>query len=274
MTDTQFDPAAFRKLEHDGWNRLFTGYHDHWAHLTPQIIPQLLARTGVGAGRRVLDIATGPGYVAGAAAALGADVTGVDLAENMIDLATANYPDVTFRLADAEALPFPDAHFDAVLINFGVLHFPDAEKALTETFRVLKSGGRVGFTAWAPAQHSAIGIAMAAIEQAGALDVDLPAGTPVFRFADHVECAAVLGGMGFADVSSTDIMLTWKLPRPDALMESFSQATARISALLKAQDPGVLPAIAAAMTEGCRPFVDGDEANLPMPAVLTTGAKP
>lgn len=274
MADKDFDAAAFRKLEYDGWNRLSAGYHDHWQHLTTQIIPPLLAGTGVGEGCRVLDVASGPGYVAAAAAALGATARGVDLCENMRDLALENYPDIAFELADAEALPFADESFDAVLINFGVLHFPDADKALGEAFRVLRTGGRLGFTSWAPAERSAIAIAMAAIGQEGAVEVDLPAGTPVFRFADPAECDRALSGIGFADVSCSDFTLTWRLPRPDALMESFHRATARISALLDAQEPGVLPAIAAAMARGCRPYVKDGNADLPMPAALTVATKP
>ncbi len=273
MSADDFDPVAFRKLEHDGWNALYTGYHDHWAHLTPQIIPEMLRQTAVGPGKRVLDIASGPGYVAGAAAAAGADVSGIDLADNMRRLAAANYPQVSFQLGDAEDLPFDDQAFDVVLINFGILHFPNAEVALTEAFRVLRVGGRLGFTAWAASADSAIGIAMKAIEQEGALEVDLPKGTPTFRFADHAECAEVLARAGFADITSTDIMLRWRLPAPDALMSSFRQATARISALLGAQNPDHLPAIAKAMAQGCAPYAGAEFTELPMPAVLTCATK-
>lgn len=92
---------------------------------------------------------------------------------------------------------------------------------------------------------------MNAIAEKGSLNVHLPAGTPVFRFADHAECGAVLGGLGFQEVGCVDLMLTWTLPEPSALMSSFQQATARTSGLLGAQDPKVLPAIEAAMTEAC-----------------------
>ncbi len=68
-------------------------------------------------------------------------------------------------------------------------------------------------------------------------------------------------------------VLTWRLPSPDALMETFRQATARMGGLLAAQDLAVLPAIAAAMTEGCKPHVRDGVADLPMPAVLTVGTK-
>jgi SAM-dependent methyltransferase len=268
-----FDPDAFRNFEHEGWNRVSLGYHNHWERLTKQAIPQMLDVAGVTTGMDVLDVASGPGYVSGAASARGAKTIGLDLSEKMTELAAENYPDLTFQLGDAEDLPFPEGSFDAVLINFGVLHFPDADKALSEAYRVLKPGGRLGFTAWAGPEGSAIGIAMGAVEKEGSLEVGLPLGTPIFRFADHSECERVLGGIGIDDCSCEDIMLTWRFPSPDALLESFGDATARTSALLDAQDPAVLPAIAAAMTEGCKPFDKGDYTDLPMPAVLTNGTK-
>jgi len=271
--DENFDSDAFRTFEHDGWNRLYAGYHAHWEHLTTQAIPNMLDETQVGEGDAVLDIASGPGYVSAAAALRGAKTTGVDLSENMVVLSTRSYPDLTFKVGDAEALPFEEQSFDSVLINFGVLHFPDADKALREAYRVLKRGGRLGLTAWAGPEGSAIGIAMSAIAENGSLTVDLPAGTPVFRFADHAECKITLRGLGFRDVSCVDLMLTWVLPDPGALMSSFQQATARTSGLLRAQDPNVLPAIEAAMTDACLPYVKGDHTELPMPAVLTTGLK-
>lgn len=273
MTENAFDPDAFRAFEHEGWNRLYEGYHNAWEHLTTQAVGPMLGATNVVAGSAVLDVASGPGYVSSAAASRGAKTIGVDLSEKMTELAAANYPNLTFRLGDAEELPFSDNRFDAVLINFGILHFPDADRALSEAHRVLKRDGRLGFTAWAGPEGSAIGIAMGAIAKEGSLDVDLPQGTPIFRFADHDECRRVLTGNGYEDCSCTDLLLTWRLPRVDALMESFRNATVRTSGLLGAQDPAVLPAISAAMTEGCRPFDKGDHTALPMPAVLTVASK-
>lgn len=274
MADDDFDADAFREFEREGWDRLHAGYHDHWEHLTTQAVPPLLDAACVGEGKLVLDVASGPGYVSGAAASRGAATQGLDLSERMVELSRRSYPGLAFQVGDAESLPFEDESFDAVLINFGILHFPDADKALAEAHRVLKRGGRLAFTAWAGPKGSAIGIAMAAVAQEGTLDVDLPAGTPVFRFGDHAECQRVLTGIGFREVACADLMLTWRLSRPDALMSSFSQATARTSGILAAQDPDVLPAIAAAMTEGCKPYVKDGRTELPMPAVLVSGTKP
>lgn len=268
-----FDPEAFRKFEHDGWNRLNKGYHRHWEHLTTQAVAPMLDETGVRRGMRVLDVASGPGYMAAGAASRGADVLGIDLAENMVELARRNHPGLEFRVGDAENLPFREAEFDAVLINFGVLHFPDADRALEEAHRVLKAGGRLGFTAWADVGDSAILIAMRAVAEHGSLEVDLPAGTPIFRFADHGECARTLSGLGFADIRCSDSILTWSLPAADVLIDVFREATARTSGLLSAQDPAVLPAIRASAAAACRPYDKGDRTELPMPMVMTVTTK-
>jgi len=274
MTDqAASNRQAFRQFEYEGWNRLSEGYHRHWEHLTTQIVPAMLDAVEVVAGMEVLDVASGPGYVSGSASRRGAHTTGLDFSENMVALASRNFPGLSFTRGDAEILPFGDKSFDAVLINFGLLHFPDADRALAEAYRALRPGGRLGFTAWAGPEGSAIGIAMGAIAREGTLDVDLPAGTPIFRFADHGECARTLGEIGFADPVSTDMLLTWSLPAVDMLMDVFNEATARTSGLLRAQDPARLPTIKAAMTAGCRPFERDGRAELPMPSVLTVATK-
>lgn len=273
MSETPYDTAAFHRFEHEGWERLSQGYHRHWEALTTQAVPGLLAATKVAKGMHVLDIACGPGYVSGAAAARGATTVGVDFSENMIVLARSVFSELDFQTGDAEDLPFAEDSFDAVLINFGVLHFPDPEKALSEAYRVLKTGSRLVFTNWAKSENSAIEIAMKAIAQEGSFKVGLPAGTPLYRFADPDECKAVLGGIGFENISSTELALTWRLPRPDVLMENFHQATARMSGLLNAQDPEALPSISAAMAKACAPYDQGNVTVLQMPAMLTVATK-
>ena len=273
MSGASYDPAVFRQFEHEGWQRLSQGYHHHWEELTTQAVPRLLAAAEVAKGLHVLDIACGPGYVSGAAAAWGATTVGIDFSENMIALARSVFTELDFRIADAEDLPFAEHSFDVVLINYGVLHFPDPDKALAEAHRVLMPGGRLAFTNWAPAEDSAITIAMNAIAKAGSFEVGLPTGTPLYRFADHDECQAVLGAMGFENIVCTDLLFAWRLPRPDALMETFRQATARMSGLLNAQDPQALPAISTAMAEACAQYDQGDVTILRMPAVLTAAVK-
>jgi SAM-dependent methyltransferase len=106
-------------------------------------------------GERVLDVACGTGNAALIAAAAGAEVTGLDAARRLIDVARARAAaagaGATFVAGDALDLPFEDRSFDVVLSVFGVIFASDAERALTEVVRVLRPGGRALVSAWIPA---------------------------------------------------------------------------------------------------------------------------
>jgi len=105
-------------------------------------------------GERVLDVACGTGNAALLAAAAGAEVTGLDAAARLVEVARARAGAAgvaaTFVVGDAMALPFDAGAFDVVLSVFGIIFAPDAEKALGEVFRVLRPGGRALIAAWIP----------------------------------------------------------------------------------------------------------------------------
>src|SRR5262249_27014216 len=151
----------------------------------------------------LLDVGTGPGFVASAAVARGATVTGVDVADAMVALATRRVPDATFRQGSAEALPFGDGEFDAVVGNFVRLHLGQPERAFQATRRVLRPGGRCAFTVWQePADNRAIGVFHDAVAAAGVGASDtIPAGPPMFGLGDFDAFGALLAGAGFADPS-------------------------------------------------------------------------
>ena len=91
----------------------------------------------------ILDVACGTGDLTLDLLRRGHRVTGVDLSEQMLALARRKAEAARFQLADAEALPFPDASFDAVTCAFGIRNFVHLEKGLDEMLRVLKPGGRL-----------------------------------------------------------------------------------------------------------------------------------
>jgi SAM-dependent methyltransferase len=102
------------------------------------------ARRGI----RLLDLATGTGTVARAAAARGASVVGVDVSAPMLAVARELSPEIDFRRADAHALPFPDREFEVVVCGLAVSHFHQPPLALRETLRVLREGGRLVASTW------------------------------------------------------------------------------------------------------------------------------
>ncbi|MET0165136.1 MAG: class I SAM-dependent methyltransferase, partial [Vicinamibacterales bacterium] len=144
---------TFSQLERDGWQRNASDYDSVDLPATRQAFAPLLDSVGDLRGRHVLEVASGTGHLAADALARGATVVGVDVAPNMVALARQRVPDAIFREGNAEALPFQDEQFDAVLCCFGLLHFAQPAQALREAARVLKPGGTVSFTVWcAPEQ--------------------------------------------------------------------------------------------------------------------------
>lgn len=109
------------------------------------------------AGIRWLDVATGTGGVALRAARAGAEVTGLDLSEDMLEKAAragaAEGLEIRFDLGDAEQLPYADESFDVVSSCFGVIFAPDSAAAAGELARVCRPGGRLGLTSWEPNQE-------------------------------------------------------------------------------------------------------------------------
>jgi ubiquinone/menaquinone biosynthesis C-methylase UbiE len=122
---------------------------------TLQLVGESLAEAcDVRCDERVLDVAAGNGNASLAAARRGGKVTSTDyvasLLERGAERARAERLDVTFKVADAEALPFGDGSFDVVLSTFGVMFSPDQAQAAVELARVCRRGGRIGLANWTP----------------------------------------------------------------------------------------------------------------------------
>ena len=116
--------------------------------------PTLVEAAGVAAGQRVLDVAAGAGNVAIPAARVGADVIASDLSPDLLARGKAMAEEAGLTLAwdeaDAEALPYDDASFDAVLSCVGVMFAPHHQEAADELVRVTRPGGTIGLISWTP----------------------------------------------------------------------------------------------------------------------------
>lgn len=122
---------------------------------TLQLVGELLAEScELQWDEHVLDVAAGNGNATLAAARRGCKVTSTDYVASLLDRgaerARAEQVEVKFQVADAEALPFADGSFDAVLSTFGVMFAPDQAKAASEMARTCRSGGRIGLANWTP----------------------------------------------------------------------------------------------------------------------------
>jgi SAM-dependent methyltransferase len=271
------DYRPFKLLEHAGWSEsgVSQTYETWFTSLTSQSIGPLLGAVGTGPGVSLLDVATGPGHLASLAAERGASVTGVDVSPAMVEIAQGLYPAVEFRTGDAEDLPFPDASFDAVVMNYGLLHLSRPELAIAEAFRVLRPGGRFGFTVWAPPNVArGFGLILDSVQAKGNANVPLPPGPPFFRYASPDESRAALEAAGFVDPRVVNVPQRWLLPNADALLEVFEEGTVRTRALLKGQTPEAMQAVRAAVHEAAQAFAADGGLDIPMPAVLSSATKP
>jgi SAM-dependent methyltransferase len=274
MTFPEADSHAFHDFEHAGWERAAEFYGSAFGALTAQTAGPLLDSVRAGPGTRLLDVATGPGFIAGAAAGRGATVIGLDFASAMVIEAKRRHPAIEFREGDAEALPFDADTFDAVVMNFGLLHLARPDAALVEAHRVLRPGGRYAFTVWAaPERAIAFGLALRAIEELGNKNVPLPEGPPFFRFSDAAATRLAVEQAGFADVEVRELPLTWRLASADELFDALSRGGVRTAAVLRAQTPAALDAIRAAVGRGVESYAVEGGFAVPMPAVLAVATR-
>jgi len=269
------DASAFRDFEQAGWQRAAEHYPKAFGDLTSQAAGPLLDAAGVGAGTRVLDVATGPGFVAGVAAERGAVVTGLDFSSAMIDEARRRHPSIAFREGDAESLPLDAEQFDAVVMNYGMLHLARPNAAIAEARRVLRVGGRYAFTVWgAPDLAIGFGLVVHAIEKYGDPHVGLPEGPPFFQFSDAVECRRTLESAGFGGIDVAMLRLTWRLMSADAVFAAIAMGGVRTSAVLRAQTPDAIAQIRDSVRHGVESYWTNDGAfEVPMLSVLASGVR-
>jgi SAM-dependent methyltransferase len=269
------EPEKFRNFEHAGWECIPSEYHQAFGSLTTQTIGPLLNAARLKSGMTFLDIASGPGYVAAAAAKRGATVLGVDFSAAMVAHARQLHVGIDFREGDAERLPLGNGLFDAAAMNFGILHLGQPQAALAEAFRVLRSGARFAFSVWTkPEESIGFGIVLRAVELHGEPRVELPEGPPFFRYSDPEECTNGLLVAGFESPTVTKVSQTWRLPAEDGLFNAMKDSTVRTAGLLRAQKPTVLKKIRAAMRLELEKYTKGDIVELPMPALIASGVKP
>jgi ubiquinone/menaquinone biosynthesis C-methylase UbiE len=268
---------SFREFEQAGWedSGVVAHYDEHLSGVTTQSVDALLDAAGIGEGSRVLDVATGAGYIAAAAARRGAEAIGVDFSAAQIRMARDRYPAVRFEQADAEALPFDPETFDAVVNGFGMCHVSNPDVALRQAFRVLKPGGRVAFTVWDEPERAVVfGAFYAAVRTYGSMDVGLPAGPNFFLFSDPGVSTKALLDAGFVSPSWRQVPQVWRVSDSDEIFRVLTQGSVRAAATLRAQDLAAREAIKAALRATVAAYRRGGAFEVPVPAMLATAVKP
>ena len=200
------DFQAFAEFERTSWGRLTEHYDSLIGRVSRQAASAALDAVNICSGTTLLDVATGPGYVAAEAARRGANAVGIDFSNDMVDVARRQFPGIRFDVGDAQDLEFADGSFDSVVCSFGVLHLPRPGLALTEVHRVLRRGGRYAFTVWcSPEKTSLFGLIGDIIQQysePSQTSSNLPG---MFMLSDPWVSSALMDAAGFKDVSIVEV---------------------------------------------------------------------
>ncbi len=270
-----FDPDAVRAFEHAGWQQAAAGYDSSFARATAQFVDVLLDAAGVAEGSRVLDLCCGTGLVAAAAARRGAVTIGLDFSSAMLAEARRAHPRLRFDEAEAEALPYPDRSFDAVVANLGIHHVPRPDKAIGEAMRVLQPGGRLTFTSWAvPADNVAWRLLFDAIRAYGDMEAAATAPPSGGNLGTSEAVLHLLRNAGFAVCRAAAVHREWLVDQPREIVVALARGTVRTAAVIAAQDARALPAIEAAVAAAAAPYRRGDGFAVPIVAILAYGVKP
>jgi len=232
----------------------------------------LAKRAGALAPARILETAAGTGIVTGALIheAPRAEIVATDLNQAMIDVAAKRIMSwrVAFQAADAQALPFEDGGFDAVVCQFGAMFFPDRVGAYREARRVLKPGGRYLFNVWDRLDRNPVSAAAA-----GAVAALFPDDPPSFfdrvpfGYHDRQAVEADLRAAGFTDIAVDTVEKTSLVAARDVAI-GLCQGTP-LRAEIEARSPAGLQAATDAAAAALTRF-DGREA--PMSAHLFSAA--
>ena len=267
----------FKAFEAAGWSRRANTYGRVTGAITARFVDALLDAACVGAGMRVLDVATGPGHVAAAAAARRAEPVGVDIAEGMLAVARRDHPQLDFRHGDAEALPFADSSFEAVVGAFVLNHLPGPEVAAAEFARVLESGGRLALSVWDAPEHARfIGLVPDAVARAGGTLSAAPAGGPeAFRFADDARLRALLENAGLEDVAIETVTVDHRV-EGDAmeLWDGLLAGSVRSAAAVEALSAAGRERARAAFAELVEPHRIAGGHEIPAVAKVGSGRRP
>lgn len=269
------DAEAFRGFERQAHDRIAESYSDFFAPITSHLIGPLLDVAGVREGTRILDVACGPGLLAGAAAGRRAASMAVDLSPVMLALARKQHAAVDFREGDAEALPFAGDSFDAILCNFGLGHFPRPERAMEEFARVLVPGGVVAVSWWQFPQSRLNGIFFDAARETGlTAPSDVPAGPPPDRFSDARRLEQLLLAAGLTDVRVSTLVWQARVESLHAWWNGGLGSMVRVAAVMVGQPADVLGRTREAFERLARQYAADGAFLVPLAASMASGRRP
>jgi len=233
-------------------------------------------------GLQILDLASGTGEPAiSLAERVGptGHVSALDLSADLLDIAKTRaeqrgLANLSFHVADAQSLPFPDQSFDLATCRFGAMFFGDIDRALGELRRVLRPGARACFSVWGPFEQpywrSTMGVV---VKHVGEPAVP-PGGQDPFRFSHPGSLSSRLDNAGFIRVEEISRSLPWPWPgSPEELWEQAQAVAAPFRALLDRVPPEKWPQVTADVLAEIGKYADADGVHFEAIVNMVSGTK-
>jgi SAM-dependent methyltransferase len=260
-------------------------WHSQIATFTRGATDALLEAAHLRPGQLVLELACGVGDPAlsiAAEIAPSGRVTATDLGPGMMSFAEElarkrGLTNIEFREANAESLPFPDASYDRLTCRFGIMFFPDLHKALRESLRVLKPGGRVVFVAWGKKEQpfftTTAGIVLKHVPVPP--PPPDPDGPSLFMFGERGRLRRALETAGFSNVCEEDRIIAGRwAASPEEYWEQFTEVAAPFRPLIDQLTPEKLAQAKTEILTSLNKFWNGKELNMPLEIVIGSGTRP
>ncbi len=270
----------------NGYRQVAPGWHkwrQEFKTAGAAVTQAILRASHIKPGMRVLDIACGPGEPALTLLPLVGPtgyVVGIDLVPEMLPTPSASVDggarsNIMFGVADGEALPFRDGTFDLVTCRGAVMHFPDAAQALSETYRVLRRGGRAIFSALGPAQDTpAIMATIAIILRHSPSPPDPVLGPDVYRFGIPGTLSALFSSAGFRGVQEKMFTAPCAWPgNAKHFWKALPDHAWRVRELIESLPPDARRRVAKEVNTALRLYEKDGMLHLTAPIVIVSGKR-
>jgi enediyne biosynthesis protein CalE5 len=281
-----FDPIQFIEAQRKDWNRVASAWEkwDAWLDVRMAACSRhLLEQAGISAGHHVLDVGSGTGHPAIPAAQLvgpSGHVTGVDLAEEMLEVARRKAArlevgQVIFQQADVTSLSFDADRFDAVTSRFCLMFLPQLDRTLQEIFRVLKPGGRVAVAVWAAREKNPyITLPTGILGEY----IEMPPMDPTVPGIFHLERPGDLRGRmqsaGFSDLWEEDVPIEGVFASGEEYLDCLKEMAAPLQALFERIPRERRAEAEGRMVQAAERFRRGGDVRIPGVALAVSGVKP
>jgi SAM-dependent methyltransferase len=270
MAEQSNDLGRLKNEQKRDWDAAAAGWKKWWPVLERAAQPvseRLVELARVGAGARVLDVATGSGEPAVTAArriAPGGSVIAVDQSPGMLAIAreraeALRISNVDFRESDGEALAITEHDFDAVLCRWGLMFMPDLDRALSGFRQRLVAGGRLAVAVWStPDKVPMISIGADIVRKLANLPPPAPGALDPLRLSDTSILSNALERSDFRDIAIERMPVTFEFNSAEDFTKMREDVSSAFRGLLARQSPELRSQIIAAVTDAARRFTQSD----------------